>query len=81
MAGGFDLAEDAGNAALAIEQKRGALDSDDLLAVHVLLFQHFVEQGQIALFVGQQRIRNLLGVLELLLGFDAVGAYAEPGGL
>ena len=77
MAFGFDLAEDVGDLAVVADEERCALDAHDLLAVHVLLFDHAEGVADLLVGVGEQSEGEIVLLLELLLGFGFIGGDAE----
>src|SRR3990170_4342160 len=77
MARHFHLAPFLAQYAGRIDQKRTALDADELATVHAL-FLDDVEQGaQLLLLVRQQLERKLVFGFEFLVRRDAVGGDAE----
>jgi hypothetical protein len=80
VAVGFDLGEDAGDLALGINDEGSALDAHHLFAVHVLLFDHAVGVADFLIGVGEERVGQVVLVLELLLFFRSVGGDAEYDG-
>ena len=79
VAVGLDVLEDVGDFAVGADEEGSAGDALHLLAVHVLLFDHAKLVGDGLVLVGQERVRQLVLVLELLLGGRRVGGDAEYG--
>ena len=66
-----------GNPALGIDYKRRAVDAHILLAVHALFLEHAVLDRDSLVFIRQQRIREILFLLEFLLGGGLVGGNTQ----
>ena len=77
VAVGLHVLEDVGDFAVGADEEGGTGDALHLLAVHVLLFDHAELVGDGLIFVGQERVRQLVLVLELLLGGRCIGGDAE----
>jgi hypothetical protein len=77
VAFGFYLGEDAGDLAFTVDNEGGALDPQELLAVHALLFHDAVSGADFLVGVGEERVGKVVLLLEFLLLFRAVGGDAE----
>ena len=65
---GLHVFEDVGDFAVGADEEGGTGDALHLLAIHVLFFNHAELVGDFFVLVGQERVRQLVLVLELLLG-------------
>jgi hypothetical protein len=80
VAGYFDAAEDAGEAAVFVDDECGAFDAEDFFAVHVFFLEDAVKPADGAVGVAEEGVRQ--GVLggEFFVGGEAVAADAEDEG-
>jgi hypothetical protein len=69
--------EDLCDFAVLIDQERGPLDSDRLLAVHILLFEDAERFTHFFVFIGEERVRKAIFIFEVLEGFDRVFRNAQ----
>ena len=69
--------KDCGNPAFRINHERGALNPHVFLAVHALFLEHAKLYGYSFVFVGQERIGEIVLFLKLLLGGGLIGGNSE----
>lgn len=75
-----DFGEDPGDLPFFIDHKSGALYPHHLLTVHIFFFDYSVGLGDFLVRIGEQGIRQLVLLLELLLLGRRVSRYAEDNG-
>ena len=73
----FQSVEHGGDFAFRADHERSAVYPHIFLAVHALFLHHAVLVADGLVFIGQQRIREIVLLLELLLGRGFVGGDAE----
>ncbi len=78
---GFDLVEYVLDLPVRADQESRSLDSERLLSVHVLLFDHVVSLADLLVDVREQRERQTILLFELLLLFRVISRYAQDDGL
>src|SRR5699024_156288 len=66
--------------AAAVDDEGAALDTDVLVAVHILFFEHAVGVAQGFVGVGQQRERECVFAAEVVVLFHRVARYPDNGG-
>jgi hypothetical protein len=80
VAGDFDAAEDAGEAAVFVDDEGGAFDAEDFFAVHGFFLEDAVEAADGAVGVAEERVRQGVFGGEFFVGGEAVAADAEDKG-
>lgn len=74
---GLDLGEHVRDPTLRINEERGAFDAHNLLAIHVLLFDHIEGLSHLLVRVGEQRERQVILLLKLLQRCGLIGRNAQ----
>ena len=78
---GFYLAPLGGEFSFGVDQERTALDTEDLLAVHILFADDIEELAQRLFFVGEQFVVQLFLGTKLLVRVAAVTRDADDLGI
>ena len=77
---GFEAGEDPGDLPFRADHERGPLDPHIFPAVHALLLEHIKFLDDRFVFIGQQRIGQIVFFFEFLLFRRLIGGDAEYNG-
>jgi hypothetical protein len=76
----FKASQHSGNPAFRADHKRRPFDPHIFLAVHALFLHYAVLVADGLVFIGQQRIRQVIFLFELFLGRGLVGGNPQHHG-